>query len=151
MSIRLLIADDHEVVRTGLKSLLNGTDIEIVAEAANGEDAIRLAAETKPDVVLLDMLMPDRDGLETLNVLRAYDPTARIIITSGGGKLSPEFYFDFSRRMQVDTHLAKPFSMLQLESAVHRALNLPRRQVTPAEIPQAPDASFPTDAPPIAG
>ena len=63
MSIRLLICDDHEVIRTGLASLLAGTDIEIVGEAANGKDALRLAQKDKPDVILLDIRMPDGDGL----------------------------------------------------------------------------------------
>jgi len=82
MSIRLLIADDHEVVRTGLKSILSGTDIEIIAEAANGEDAIRLAEETKPDVVLLDIRMPGTDGLAVLGRLKTQQPNLPVLIFS---------------------------------------------------------------------
>ncbi len=63
MSIRVLVCDDHEVIRTGLASLLAGTDIEIVGEAASGKDALRLAQKDKPDVILLDIRMPDGDGL----------------------------------------------------------------------------------------
>ena len=64
MAISLLIVDDHEVVRAGLKSLLQGTDIRIVAEADNGATALKLTIKHKPDVVLLDVRMPDADGLE---------------------------------------------------------------------------------------
>jgi len=82
MSIRLLVCDDHEVIRTGLATLLADTDIEIVGEAANGKDAIRLAQKLKPDVVLLDIRMPDGDGLSTLEKLRAKVPGSRVVMLS---------------------------------------------------------------------
>jgi DNA-binding NarL/FixJ family response regulator len=82
MSITLLIADDHEVVRTGLKSLFAGTDIEVIAEAATGEAAVRLALEHKPDVVLLDIRMPDGDGLNALGRIKLERPDMPILILS---------------------------------------------------------------------
>ena len=82
MSIRLLICDDHEVIRIGLASLLAGTDIQIVAEAANGKDALRLAQKDKPDVILLDVRMPDGDGLATLEKLRAKAPECKVVMLS---------------------------------------------------------------------
>src|SRR5262245_31291059 len=66
MTIRLLIADDHEVVRTGLVSLMQGTEIDVIAEAANGHDAVRLARERRPDVALIDIRMNGGDGLDAL-------------------------------------------------------------------------------------
>jgi DNA-binding NarL/FixJ family response regulator len=82
MTIKLLIADDHELIRTGLASLLSGTDIEIVAEAANGKEAIKQAEQYKPDVILLDIRMPDGDGLGTLEKLRAKVPDSRVVMLS---------------------------------------------------------------------
>ena len=82
MSVRLLVADDHEVIRTGLASLLAGSDIEIVAEAAKGKEAIKQAEKHKPDVVLLDIRMPDGDGLATLEKLRAKVPDSRVVMLS---------------------------------------------------------------------
>ena len=82
MPIRLLICDDHEVIRTGLACLLAGTDIQIVAEAANGKDAIKAALKDKPDVILLDIRMPDGDGLSTLEKLRAKIPESRVVMLS---------------------------------------------------------------------
>jgi DNA-binding NarL/FixJ family response regulator len=82
MSIKMLIADDHEVIRTGLASLLAGSDIEIIAEAANGKDAIKQAEKTHPDVILLDIRMPDGDGLSTLEKLRAKVPESRVVMLS---------------------------------------------------------------------
>ena len=82
MPVRLLICDDHEVIRTGLACLLAGTDIQIVAEAANGKDAIKAALKDKPDVILLDIRMPDGDGLSTLEKLRAKIPESRVVMLS---------------------------------------------------------------------
>src|SRR4030095_5126276 len=63
MSLRLLIVDDHPVVREGLRSMLAGTAIDLVGEAGTAAEAIRLGAEAAPDVVLLDLGLPDLDGL----------------------------------------------------------------------------------------
>jgi DNA-binding NarL/FixJ family response regulator len=82
MSIKLLICDDHEVIRTGLASLLAGSDIEIVGEAASGKDAVKMAMKTKPDVVLLDIRMPDGDGLATLEKLRSKAPGTKVVMLS---------------------------------------------------------------------
>ena len=82
MSVRLLVADDHEVIRTGLRSLFAGSDIEIVAEAASGSEAIKQAQKVKPDVILLDIRMPDGDGLATLDKLRNKVPESRVVMLS---------------------------------------------------------------------
>jgi DNA-binding NarL/FixJ family response regulator len=82
MSLTLLIADDHEVIRRGLASLLAGSDIEIVAEAATGKETVKLAAEHHPDVVLLDVRMPDGDGLATLEKLRTRVPETAVVMLS---------------------------------------------------------------------
>jgi DNA-binding NarL/FixJ family response regulator len=82
MPIKLMICDDHEVIRTGLASLLAGTDFEIVAEAANGKDALKLAVKDKPDIILLDIRMPDGDGLATLEKLRQKAPESKVIMLS---------------------------------------------------------------------
>ncbi|MEN6493523.1 MAG: response regulator transcription factor [Thermoguttaceae bacterium] len=82
MSIKLLIADDHEVIRTGLASLLAGSNIEIIAQAANGKEAVSLAEQHRPEVILLDIRMPDGDGLATLEKLRAKVPESRVVMLS---------------------------------------------------------------------
>ena len=80
MAIRLLVADDHEVVRSGLRSLVAGTEIKVVAEAGTGEDALRAAGQHQIDVVLLDIRMPDGDGLATLAQLRKNHPTVPVLM-----------------------------------------------------------------------
>lgn len=81
--IRLLIADDHAVVRVGLASVLAlEPDIEIVGEAANGEDAVRLFREVKPDVALFDVRMPGKDGIAALREVCAEWPDACVLMLS---------------------------------------------------------------------
>ncbi len=81
--IHILIADDHPVVRDGLRAML-GTqpDFQVVGEAVNGTETVQLAARLKPDVTLLDLEMPDFDGVNVLTQLRALDPQARVIIVT---------------------------------------------------------------------
>ncbi len=83
MSIKLLVADDHEVVRAGLKSLLHGTDIKITAEAATGEAALRLALKHTVDVILMDIRMPDGDGLVLLGRIKLEKPQLPVVMWSG--------------------------------------------------------------------
>ena len=81
--IRLLIADDHEVVRSGLRSIVNGTDIMIVAEAGNGDEAVRLAEKRDDiDVALLDIRMPDSDGLNALGRIKLVKPNLPVLMFS---------------------------------------------------------------------
>ena len=82
MSIKILIADDHELVRAGLVSLFRGSDIKIVAEAKNGDEAVAMAAKHHPDVVLLDVRMPGSDGLTALMQFQSQMPETRVVILS---------------------------------------------------------------------
>lgn len=79
--IRVLIADDHTVVRKGLRVLLSSEpDMEVVGEAADGEEVVRRAAGLQPDVILLDLMMPRRDGLAAIPLLLEVYPQARILV-----------------------------------------------------------------------
>ena len=79
--IRVLIADDHAVVREGLRTLI-GTEpgIQVVGEAENGAEAVRKARSLQPDVILLDMVMPHKDGLAAINEIMAEDSQAHILV-----------------------------------------------------------------------
>mgnify|MGYP001137931491 CR=1 FL=1 len=81
MPIRIFIADDHGVLRAGLRTLLNAEpDMTVVGEAADGYEAIRLAEELRPDVVLLDISMPGPGGIEVTRRLRQRIPQTRVLI-----------------------------------------------------------------------
>jgi two-component system, NarL family, response regulator LiaR len=80
MTIRVLITDDHGVVRQGLKMFLSlDSDIEVVGEAENGEEAVAMARELDPDVVLMDLLMPVMDGIEATKAIRSELPDTEVI------------------------------------------------------------------------
>ncbi|MAZ77498.1 MAG: two-component system response regulator UvrY [Legionellaceae bacterium] len=79
--IKVLLVDDHELVRTGIKSLLaNASGISVVAEASSGEDAIKIAREKQPNVVLMDLKMPGISGLEATRKILHHDPDAKILV-----------------------------------------------------------------------
>ena len=79
--IRVLIADDHPVVRTGLVLMLQyESDMEVVAEAKNGREAVELYRRLRPDVTLMDLRMPEMDGVEAITAIRSEFPSARIIL-----------------------------------------------------------------------
>src|SRR5215213_2307753 len=80
MSIRILIVDDHAVVRQGLRMFLGlDSDLEIIGEAVNGKQAVEMAKQLAPDVVLMDLLMPVMDGIQAIQVLRKEAPGTEVI------------------------------------------------------------------------
>ncbi|HJS20154.1 MAG TPA: response regulator transcription factor, partial [Anaerolineales bacterium] len=91
--IRVLIVDDHVIVRRGIKALLAETDdIEVIGEADNGQEAIRLAHELEPDVILMDLLMPKMDGIEATRQVTAQQPQLRVLVLTsfvGDEKIFP--------------------------------------------------------------
>jgi len=78
---KILIVDDHEVVRDGLRNILTSLDnLSIAGEAGNGEDAVKMYATLKPDLVIMDISMPGMNGIEATRVIKEKDPDARILI-----------------------------------------------------------------------
>ena len=79
-TIRVLITDDHPVFRQGLKGLLQALGIEVVAEAENGPDAVRLAGELRPDVVVMDLQMPGGNGIEATRTITRTNPAIGVLV-----------------------------------------------------------------------
>lgn len=82
-AIRVLLVDDHQVVRRGLRTFLEiQDDIEVVGEAADGEEGVARAGELRPDVILMDVKMPGMDGVEALRTLRGLDNPVRVLVVT---------------------------------------------------------------------
>jgi len=87
--IRVLIADDHSVVRTGLRMfLLAFEDLELVGEVSNGLEAVRMAEQVKPDIILMDLIMPAMDGVRATAEIRRRFPETRVIASPAFRKRS---------------------------------------------------------------
>jgi DNA-binding NarL/FixJ family response regulator len=83
MTIRVLLADDHSVLRDGLAALLGAQDrMTVVAHAQDGREAVRKATELKPDVVIMDIVMPELDGIEATRLVRKSSPLTQVVILS---------------------------------------------------------------------
>ena len=118
-TIRLMIVDDHEVLREGLRFMLrNAEGLEIVSEASNGREALELLESIQPDVMLLDMNMPEMGGLETLKHVRQRWPAVTVLILSFHD--DPE-YVEQALRHGAAGYLLKTVSREELIRAVQAA------------------------------
>jgi DNA-binding NarL/FixJ family response regulator len=88
-SLRVLIADDHKLVRLGLRMVLERDGLDVVGEAATGRQAVDMAKELLPDVIVVDIVMPDMDGLQALAAIRASVPGASVVMTTAYNR--PDF------------------------------------------------------------
>jgi DNA-binding NarL/FixJ family response regulator len=125
MTIRVLVADDHPVVRHGLCTMLEiEDDIVVVGRASDGEEAVAQARETHPDIILMDVQMPNVDGIEAMRRIRADDPEARVIVLT---TYRDEDYIFPSLRAGAKGYLLKDASREELAAAiraVHRGESL---------------------------
>ncbi|MFO7890451.1 MAG: response regulator transcription factor [bacterium] len=119
--IKILVADDHEIVRKGLRELINQqSDMEVVSEAKDGEDAVRMVRQYAPDVVLMDVVMPNTNGIEATKEIKSQFPQTRIIALSIYADRS---YVIQMFKMGVSGYLLKESAFNELIKAIRKALN----------------------------
>jgi DNA-binding NarL/FixJ family response regulator len=82
MSVKVLVVDDHEVVRSGLVSMFEGSDVKVVGEASTPTEAVKMSSKLKPDVVLLDIRLGENDGLDALDKIHKDSPKTKVVVLS---------------------------------------------------------------------
>jgi CheY-like chemotaxis protein len=118
---RILVVDDEELVRLTLRRMLEKTGHDL-AEAANGEAAARALRRRRADLVITDIVMPKKDGIETIREFKQRYPEMRIIAMSGGGYLGEVDFLRMSRHLGADGILPKPFDADRLLAMVRELL-----------------------------
>lgn len=113
----ILVIDDEAAMRRMIVRILTGAGHRVV-EAADGYIAVDAFKRENPDIVIVDILMPDRDGIETIQRIRALRGDVGIVAISGGGIVEPMFYLDLAEKFGAHHHLAKPFKPKELIEAV---------------------------------
>jgi NarL family two-component system response regulator LiaR len=153
--IRVLIADDHAIVRKGIRALLSETGgFEVVAEAADGQEAVLRAVETQPDVILMDLLMPGMDGIEATRRITSLQPGSRILVLTSfaaDNKVFPAIKAGAQGYLLKDS---SPEELVRAIRQVHRgepalhptvARKLLQEVARPADRPPAPEALTPRE------
>jgi CheY-like chemotaxis protein len=118
---RILIIEDEDSVREYLVHLLREAGYQVV-EAANGKQGLELYRQEPSDLIITDLIMPDKDGVEVITRLRCDSPAVKIIAMSGGGRIGANSYLHIAKMMGAQGTLEKPFDKDELLKAVRDVL-----------------------------
>jgi two-component system, chemotaxis family, chemotaxis protein CheY len=121
MAVNVLIVDDLAFIKIVLRDILEKSGFRVVGEASNGEEAITLYQDKRPDVVLMDITMPGMDGLTALKKIREIDGQARVIICSALGQ---QRLIVQAIQLGAKDFIVKPFQPQRVVSALKKALNI---------------------------
>ncbi|WP_324670890.1 response regulator [Hymenobacter sp. GOD-10R] len=122
MKNRILIVDDSFYMRTMLKNMLTDAGYEVVGEAANGQQALELALQTTPDLITLDVILPDNTGLDVLKGIRQEQPDVKVVMCSAVGQ---EVIVNEALESGATAYIVKPFSEEKVLEIVGDALQGP--------------------------
>ena len=126
----ILLIEDYDDVRTMIAAVL-GKAGHTVRQAENGVEGLQLYRDKPVDLVLTDLVMPEKEGLATIIELRRINPTVRIIAMSGGYVYDPKLYLHMATRFGADRVLSKPFDIEVLKQIVRETLATPRAPSEP--------------------
>ena len=118
---RILIIDDEIRIRSMLRQMLERTGHEVV-DAPDGDAGIKLYRNGPADLVITDLIMPEKEGLETIMELRCDFPDVKIIAISGGGRVGPTGYLEVTKKLGAQRIFAKPFAVKEILQAVHELI-----------------------------
>ena len=119
---RILVIDDDAEIRSILRQMLERAGYEVV-DAPDGVEGIRLYRENPADLVITDIIMPKKEGLETIVDLKVEFPEVKIVAMSGGGTVGPDSYLQIAEGFGAIRIFTKPFKMEELVAAVHEILD----------------------------
>ncbi len=120
---KILVVDDELQIRVMLKHMLEQDQHEVI-EAANGSDGSRLYREAQPDLIITDLVMPEKNGIDMLLELKKEFPAVCVLAISGGGGITGSFdYLPIAKLVGASDVLRKPFGVQELREAVHKALD----------------------------
>ena len=114
---QILVIDDEAIVRKTIRMALEGQGYEIF-EAGNGIDGLKLAASKSPKLAIIDILMPDKDGLETILELKRTSPELKFLVMSGGGRTRNTEFLAIAVKLGADDFMKKPFDISTLREKV---------------------------------
>lgn len=117
----ILIIDDEDQIRRMMRTMLERAGYE-VADAPNGKEGIEYCRKRLPDLVITDLIMPEKEGLETIIELRQEFPDLKIIAMSGGGRITADSYLGIARKFGAIRTFVKPIDRNDLLTAVEEAL-----------------------------
>lgn len=118
----ILVVEDDDAYRRSLEQILTKSGFAIV-QAANGREALASYDPVKIDAVVLDLIMPDVEGLETLTKLRRMTPGVKVLAISGGGQIDARDYLELALKLGAKESLPKPFTAEALLAAIHRVID----------------------------
>lgn len=117
----ILIIDDDNQFRTMLRKMVERNGYEVI-EASDGKEGIKLYRKNPTDLIITDLIMPDKDGIETIQELRKDFPDVKIIAISGGGRLGPHDYLHLAKMLGAQRTLTKPIELDELLKAIEELL-----------------------------
>ena len=119
----ILVIDDDETIREILRAILEREGYRVL-EAQDGNEGLKKFTETPTDLVITDLIMPGKEGIETIRDLRRKFPGVKIIAVSGGGRIGPESYLKMAKGVGALRTLSKPFDRTVLLKAVEEVIDL---------------------------
>jgi DNA-binding response OmpR family regulator len=130
---KILVLDDEASIVLMIKKMLEKAGHE-VDMALNGRDGMILFEQNKPDLLITDIIMPEKEGLETIFELRQKHPELKIIAISGGGRISPEGYLPGAKLLGADMVFQKPLDQKEFMQAVATLLNESEKKKFPKQL-----------------
>lgn len=114
----ILVVDDEEMIRRMLRTMLTSAGHTVI-EACNGSEALKILAKSRPALIVTDIVMPEKEGIETIIEIRRRYGDIKIIAMSGGGRIHDPKFLEFAKKVGASRAIPKPFSREQIIGAVN--------------------------------